>query len=74
MHELSLDEPLEVLGVRAEVERVEAVVAREGAVEVSRGGVPGHQTGRVASATAPTRTEERALAATPRGARCGTSG
>mmetsp|Transcript_1303 Transcript_1303/g.5658 ORF Transcript_1303/g.5658 Transcript_1303/m.5658 type:complete len:298 (+) Transcript_1303:483-1376(+) len=39
VHELSLDEPLEVLGIRAEVEGIETVVAGEGAVEVSgRGG------------------------------------
>ena len=37
--ELGVGEPLEDLRVGAEAERVEAVVAREGAVEVGRGGV-----------------------------------
>ena len=66
VHELSLDEPLEVLGVRAEVERVEAVVAREGAVEVSRGeaGAP-DGAGRLGDGA--NADGARALAATPRG-------
>mmetsp|Transcript_18677 Transcript_18677/g.46492 ORF Transcript_18677/g.46492 Transcript_18677/m.46492 type:complete len:311 (+) Transcript_18677:131-1063(+) len=45
VHQLGLHEPLQVLGVGAEAEGVEAVVAGEGAVEVGGGRAPGHPHG-----------------------------